>query len=89
MGSASDQGCNTRASVGCNDRGLMEARDLHRTVQAQRQADAAAVDRAEFQRVLGEARRQDAETRRLVRLSRAFLRMCGGYANHLLRCQVQ
>ena len=45
----------------------MEARDLQRTVRAQRQADAAAVDRAEFQRVLAEARRQDTETRRLVR----------------------
>ena len=45
----------------------MEARDLQRTVRAQQLADAAAVDRAEFQRVLVEARRQDAETRRLVR----------------------
>lgn len=52
---------------GGRDRGLMEARDRQRTVRAQRLADAAAVDRAEFQRVLVEARRQDAETRRLVR----------------------
>lgn len=45
----------------------MEARDQQRSVRAQRQADAAATERAEFQRVLVEARRQDAETRRLVR----------------------
>ena len=60
-----------REQSATRNRGLMEARDRQRTVRAQRQADAAAVDRAEFQRVLVEARRQDAETRRLVR--------CGWY----------
>ena len=46
----------------------MEARDLQKSLRAQRQAAAAAKDRDDFQRVLKEARRQEAETKRLVRL---------------------
>ena len=51
----------------CDHRGLMEARDQQKSLRAQRQAATAAQDRDDFQRVLKEARRQEAETKRLVR----------------------